>query len=106
MPAEATLIDYAHRVAEDIPKANVVKFDITKQASNILPDIICQGNGLAANKNGRRGDENYSMKVDKDQLKYCLLTHYPGIQDIDKGYQLCATIAYCKLSLKDRKSVV
>jgi len=40
MPAEPTLVEYAHRLAEDIPSTNVVKFETMQRPARQRPGTI------------------------------------------------------------------
>ena len=48
MPAEDTLIEYACRVAEDVPKSNVVKFDIMPSSGEPDASVGLQSHGARA----------------------------------------------------------
>jgi len=46
MPAEPTLTEFAHRIAEDIPKENIVSFDFIPNSTPVNPETPAQSDKL------------------------------------------------------------
>jgi superfamily II DNA or RNA helicase len=85
VPAEQKLIDYAHRLSEDIPEDNIVRFDTMPKKDGKKNELSNKGSGSTNNHLSKDLDSTIILTPDYPENKYNVESK--GTSKLEEEYQ-------------------